>query len=401
MQASALLSSPNAQIPRTVDAALRRSIPAFNPSVAKVQKNMEEISYFMRIPQRKPWGNMAASVTSALSLSREQLMVGTPPASKDAAEALADKVYAGLKRLELAVGSQQPDVTSVRVAEVLRSVAALELVQAPGLAFSIPAQYTSLPRLVGRAVVEFTLQKASGSAGSELFFNDVGGGTSPTAVVQVTLDGYSAPITAGNFMVNVLEGLYDDRPVQSTFTSIFVESSSDRGPAKRGRVLLVCAVQHCETVPHTPARWRGGCPTTPRRLLFVVTVAQAPVPLEILPAGQYEPLYRLPLDVQSGELPVLPLSITGAISMAHIPGTEKLLSGQDWFVYKFDKQQSGLAGLAFDEGTFGVFGYVSKGMDSMAKVRPGDTILQARIVSGVEKLVQPNASSAAASAPQE
>lgn len=56
-------------------------------------------------------------------------MVGTPPASKDAAEALADKVYAGLKRLELAVGSQQPDVTSVRVAEVLRSVAALELVQ--------------------------------------------------------------------------------------------------------------------------------------------------------------------------------------------------------------------------------------------------------------------------------
>lgn len=78
-------------------------------------------------------------------------------------------------------------------------------------------------------------------------------------------------------------------------------------------MLLVCAVQHCETVPHTPARWRGGCPTTPRRLLFVVTVAQAPVPLEILPAGQYEPLYRLPLDVQSGELPVLPLSITGAI----------------------------------------------------------------------------------------
>lgn len=42
-------------------------------------------------------------------------------------------------------------------------------------------------------------------------------------------------------------------------------------------------------------------------------ILQAPVPLEILPAGQYEPVYRLPLDVQSGELPVLPLSITGAI----------------------------------------------------------------------------------------
>lgn len=67
MQASALLSSPNAQIPRTVDAALRRAIPAFNPSVAKVQKNMEEISYFMRIPQRKPWGNMVRTMLMSQS----------------------------------------------------------------------------------------------------------------------------------------------------------------------------------------------------------------------------------------------------------------------------------------------------------------------------------------------
>jgi len=27
-----------------------------------------------------------------------------------------------------------------------------------------------------------------------------------------------------------------------------------------------------------------------------------------------------------------------------------------WFIFKYDKQASGLAGLAFDEGLFGVFG---------------------------------------------
>jgi hypothetical protein len=62
------------------------------------------------------------------------------------------------------------------------------------------------------------------------------------------------------------------------------------------------------------------------------------------PAGTFDPLYRLPLDVQSGELPVLPLSIAGAASMTHLPDTESFLSGDEWFIYKFDKQQAGLSG---------------------------------------------------------
>jgi hypothetical protein len=40
--------------------------------------------------------------------------------------------------------------------------------------------------------------------------------------------------------------------------------------------------------------------------------APAALPLESLPVGDFEPLYRTVLDVQSGELPVLPLSIYGA-----------------------------------------------------------------------------------------
>jgi hypothetical protein len=64
-----------------------------------------------------------------------------------------------------------------------------------------------------------------------------------------------------------------------------------------------------------------------------------PIPLENLPAGTFDPLYRFSLDVQNGELPVLPLSISGAVSMTHVPGTEQYLSGDEWFIFKFDKQQ--------------------------------------------------------------
>ena len=62
---------------------------------------------------------------------------------------------------------------------------------------------------------------------------------------------------------------------------------------------------------------------------------------------------RLPLDVQAGEYPVLPLSIAGAVSMTRAPDSDVLLSGDEWFIFKFDKQQAGLAGLSFDEGRFG------------------------------------------------
>lgn len=43
---------------------------------------------------------------------------------------------------------------------------------------------------------------------------------------------------------------------------------------------------------------------------------------------------------------MLPLSISGAVSMARANGDtgDGYLSGDDWFVYKFDKQQAGLAG---------------------------------------------------------
>ena len=43
------------------------------------------------------------------------------------------------------------------------------------------------------------------------------------------------------------------------------------------------------------------------------------MPLEILPAGDFDPLYRTQVDVAAGELPALPLSIFGALAMAHLP----------------------------------------------------------------------------------
>lgn len=85
-------------------------------------------------------------------------------------------------------------------------------------------EYASLPRLVGRAVVELTFEKRDGSLG---FLDPVAGGPAKRATLRLTLDGYSAPLSAGAFLRNVKEGLYDGRWA-------WVERESGRARGREG-----------------------------------------------------------------------------------------------------------------------------------------------------------------------
>lgn len=347
--AAALLSSPSAAIPRTADVALRRSIPAFNARVRGIQSDLEGIAFKLRIPQRKPWAGMGADLAAATELAGDKgaMLAGVLAPDLERAMQELEAIRAGLDRLGVAVENKDADRTSQRLAAVLGGVARLELLQAPGLAFTPPRQYDSLPRLLGRGEVDLTVQKASGA---RVFFDPTGEqGPQARTRLRITLDGYSAPLTAGAFAASVADGAYDGTTLLSG-----------------GDALL--------------ARAAGG-----------LQAAKA-LPLEILAAGDFEPHYRVPLDVQGGELPVLPLSIYGAVAMAHAPGddTGGLASGSQWFIYKYDRQAAGLAGLSFDEGQFGVVGYVTQGAEALSKLETGDMIVMAELLPGA-KLVRPAA----------
>jgi hypothetical protein len=91
------------------------------------------------------------------------------------------------------------------------------------------------------------------------------------------------------------------------------------------------------------------------------------IPLEVMPAGQFEPLYRSPLSIQvthststsetdlsscslyhdsfhllhlfqDGELPVLPMSVYGSVAMAHSEDSEEYSSPTQFFFYLYDKR---------------------------------------------------------------
>uniref|UniRef100_A0A0D9X0E8 PPIase cyclophilin-type domain-containing protein n=1 Tax=Leersia perrieri TaxID=77586 RepID=A0A0D9X0E8_9ORYZ len=347
LPADAILYSPDTNVPRTGELALRRAIPA-NPNM----KTIQDISYLLRIPQRKPYGSMEGDVKKAMKIAmdnKDAILASIPVELKENGSKLYTSLLeekGGLQTLLKYIKENDPDRLSVALASSLDTVAELELLQAPGLSFLLPQQYTEYPRLTGRGVVEFSVEKGDGST----FFPTAGGEPKSVATIQVVVDGYSAPLTAGNFAKLVLDGAYNGVTLKCASQAIIADNETGKN--------------------------------------------EYTVPLEVMPAGQFEPLYRTPLSIQDGELPVLPLSVYGAVAMAHSVDSDEYSSPTQFFFYLYDKRNSGLGGISFDEGQFSVFGYTTDGREVLSQIKTGDIIRSAKIVQGRERLVLPTAAPA-------
>ncbi|KAF7140538.1 hypothetical protein RHSIM_Rhsim06G0193900 [Rhododendron simsii] len=342
--AEAVLYSPDTKVPRTGELALRKAIPA-NTNMKTIQDSLEDISYLLRIPQRKPFGTMEGNVKKALKIAvddKDSIMASIPADLTEKGSELYDSLIdgkGGLKTLLECIKDKDPDKVSVGLASSLDAVAQLELLQAPGLSFLLPQQYLKYPRLTGRGIVELVIEKGDGAT----FSPEAGGEPRKTATIQVVLDGYSAPLTAGNFAKLVVDGAYNGVKL-SCIDQAILSDSKNSGYS---------------------------------------------VPLEIMPSGQFEPLYKTTLSVQDGELPVLPLSVYGAVAMAHSDVSEEYSSPYQFFFYLYDKRSAGLGGLSFDEGQFSVFGYTTVGRETLPEIKTGDLIRSAKLVEGQDRLVFP------------
>ncbi|RVW93137.1 Peptidyl-prolyl cis-trans isomerase CYP37, chloroplastic [Vitis vinifera] len=345
--AKAVLYSPDTKVPRTGELALRKAIPA-NTNMKAIQDSLEEISYLLRIPQRKPYGTMEGNVKKALKIAmdeKESILATLPPDLKEKGSTLYASLIdgkGGLQALLQCVKDKDPDKVSVGLASSLDTVAELELLQAPGLSFLLPEQYLKYPRLVGRGIIEFTIEKGDGSS----FSPEAGGESRKTATIQVVIDGYSTPLTSGNFAKLVIDGAYDGAKLNLINQAILSDNKN---------------------IGYS-------------------------LPLEIMPSGQFEPLYRTTLNVQDGELPVLPLSVYGAVAMAHSETSDEYSSPYQFFFYLYDKRSAGLGGLSFDEGQFSVFGYTTAGREILSQIKTGDIIQSAKLVEGRDRLILPEES---------
>ena len=88
-------------------------------------------------------------------------------------------------------------------------------------------------------------------------------------------------------------------------------------------------------------------------------------------------------------MPVLPFSAFGAVVMAR-PESEVNGGSSQFFFFLFEPELTP-AGRNLLDGRYSVFGYLTEGREVLDKLKAGDKIESAKVVQGIENLVEPQA----------
>lgn len=238
--------------------------------------------------------------------------------------------------------------------EALDCVAEIEqlAVEGTGLPYRIPRRYNSFPRLVGRATVDITLQKS----GNAVFRDKNNAPLGKQVTVAATLDGYSAPLTSGNFIDLARRGYYDNTRVLATQRGFYAQLGEREDDNFEG--------------------FKDPKSGTRRQ-----------IPMEILVDGDPAPSYGGTLDeLGIGDLqPALPISAYGAMAMVHSVENANDASTQ-FYLFLLDptSYQARAFGGSVLTGSVSTFGYAGKGKEFLGQLEPGDKVSSVKLTSGQE-----------------
>lgn len=181
------------------------------------QENLELVKLrFEQVGFTNPtaWGAALKDVNTAATIvkSGRGYLVDQSRDGRAAQQLFDEQLVPQLGLLVEAVRARDIEATLKTQDAAAQTLADLRVLQLPAaqLPFAVPDEYSGLPRLLGRATVQLQLASSS-KAGYRL-------PDGKTVVQQIPLtlvvDGYTTPLTAGNFVDLVNKKFYDNMPLQ-------------------------------------------------------------------------------------------------------------------------------------------------------------------------------------------
>jgi peptidylprolyl isomerase len=315
---------------------LRNALPIKNDLIREVQTTLEAQP---RQANLKRWSSIEKDVKrikDILTQKQDQLLASVTATDKTTATATLNQLNAALIPLQEAIANKERSKIKPQVEQALEYVGNLEAQMVSGFPFTVPEAYAQLPQLKGRATVEMETSKGA---------------------ITIILDGYNAPVTAGQFADLVQRGFYNGLSFNRADDDYFLQGGDPEGEAD-GFV--------------DPATGKART-----------------IPMEVKIPEKEVPFYGFTLgDLGfSRTLPVLPFSAFGTIAMAH-PAEDVNGGSSQFFLYLFESDLTP-AGLNLIDGNYAAFGYLKDGVEVLRKLKLGDEIISAKIIEGAENLVQP------------
>ncbi|HEY9703525.1 MAG TPA: peptidylprolyl isomerase [Allocoleopsis sp.] len=318
-------------------AILRYALPIDNKPVREMQGSLEDISIQLR---GKRWTQISSDVKKVERIITEKtndLLKSIPENRKSEAEILIEQIKNEVVTIKESVENKNKESVLIERNKTLDLVGNLEQLMVVNFPYQVPEKYSNLPQLKGRATIEMETEKGN---------------------ITIVVDGYSAPVTAGNFVDLVQRGFYNGLPFTRAEESYVLQAGDPPGK-EQGFI-----------DPKTN-KYRG-------------------IPLEVLVKGDKDPTYEITLEDIGRYLdePVLPFSSFGALALAR-PESDVNGGSSQFFFFLFEPELTP-AGRNFLDGRYAVFGYTIEGQKVLDKLTAGDKIISAKVVQGLENLVQPN-----------
>jgi len=334
---------------------LRNSLPIDNKnSIRVVQKNLESVSEALRVP-----GVKFSDVDKAVKRSqkvvtstqkRNEILNAVPAGQKrDAAAATLKDIQSDLQDFDAIVQNKDKQEVPIIQQKILEKVGDIEADMVEKFPYEIPAEYSSLPQLKGRATFEMKL-KLKDAKERSLDFD--------RCTLKIVVDGYNAPLTSGNFVDLVERKFYDNMDIQRS-DGFVVQTGDPSGPSEG--------------------------------FIDPSTGEVRRIPFEVMVQGDKSPVYEETLEDlgRFNEQPVLPFNAFGTIAMARSEFEPNSASSQFFFLLR-DSELTPTGSNLLD-GRYAVFGYVTEGKDFLENVKVGDTIESIKLLDGAENLVRKQA----------
>ncbi|WNZ22616.1 peptidylprolyl isomerase [Leptolyngbya sp. NK1-12] len=318
-------------------ALLRYALPIDNKPIREIQADLENLSDALRARRIAGVTRGIDAADKVLTRKEAEILASIPPERQAEASDLIAQLKTGLDEVRTEAANGNKEAVWAKRSQLLDRVGELEALMVNKFPFEVPEEYANLPQLKGRATVEVETNKGT---------------------MTLVVDGYNAPITAGNFVDLVQRGFYDGLE----FTR-----------AEDNYVLQI-----------------GDPPGKEVGFIDPKTNKYRAIPLEVMVQGDKKPLYGITLEDAGRYLdqPVLPFSAFGALGMAR-PGDDVNGGSSQFFFFLFEPELTP-AGLNLLDGRYAVFGYVTENKDVLEKLKQGDKIISARVVDGLENLVEPS-----------
>jgi peptidylprolyl isomerase len=317
-------------------ALLRLALPFENDFIRQVQRNIEDIASQVRA---RRWSVINGDVDKAakiLARHKDDIIASVPEAVRSQATTLVETIATGLAELKTIAEAKDGEQLTVQKNALLDVIGTLEASMVEKFPYEVPADYKNYPQLKGRATIAVETSKGT---------------------LTMVVDGYSAPVTAGNFVDLVQRGFYNGLPFTRSEESYVLQTGDPQG-AEVG------------FVDPTSGKYRA-------------------IPMEILVQGDKVPFYGSTLEDAGRYLdnPVLPFSAYGAVAMAP-PDTDANGASSQFFFFLFEPELTP-AGRNLLDGRYAVFGYVVSGQEVLRELKQGDKVVSAKVVDGLENFVKP------------